>query len=168
MTNYSYVTHNLNPIFDSESRILLLGSMPSVQSRKLKFYYAHPQNRFWKVLYQLFQEPLEEEKEKKIEFLHRHHIALWDVIRTCKIENSKDSTITEVSYNDLSLILKHSKVKVIFTTGKKAYELLLKNKKDINIPIICLPSTSSLNCANYTFEQLVKEYQILLNYLQEE
>ena len=98
--------HNIEPVYDQDSRILILGSFPSVKSREAKFFYHHPQNRFWKVLAALFQEEVPQTIEEKKTFLLRNHIALWDVIESCDIKGSSDSSITNVKVNDLDLIVK--------------------------------------------------------------
>ena len=101
MTDYRHVEHTFGPVYDSESRILILGSFPSVKSREISFYYGHPQNRFWKLLSLLFNEEI---KDKKT-FLLKHHIALFDVIESCDIIGSSDTSIRNVKPNDLSLML---------------------------------------------------------------
>ena len=98
--------HNIEPVYNQDSRILILGSFPSVKSREAKFFYHHPQNRFWKVLAALFQEEVPQTIEEKKTFLLRNHLALWDVIESCDIKGSSDSSITNVKVNDLDLIVK--------------------------------------------------------------
>ena len=151
--------HNIEPIYDSESKILILGSMPSLISRKKEFYYANPQNRFWKIIEELFSEKLNT-TEEKIQFLHTHNIALWDVIESCDITSSKDSSIKNVKPNDINKIITSSKIEYIFTTGKTAYNLLKKHTAT-SIPIISLPSPSSAN-ATYSLEKLTEEYKKIL------
>lgn len=118
------VIHPLEPIYDNKSKVLILGSMPSVKSREVGFYYGHPKNRFWKTLEKVYNEKIGEKKEEKKEFLKRHHIALFDVLKSCDINSSKDQSIKNPIANDFTEILKNTKIKVIFTTGKKAYQLL--------------------------------------------
>ena len=98
--------HNIEPVYNQDSRILILGSFPSVKSREAKFFYHHPQNRFWKVLAALFQEEVPQTIEEKKTFLLRNHLALWDVIESCEIKGSSDASITNVKVNDLDLIVK--------------------------------------------------------------
>lgn len=161
------ICHPLEPIYDKNSRILILGTIPSVKSREYGFYYAHPQNRFFKVLSTIFEETLPNTKEEKIAFLKKHHIALFDVLKSCDIIGSKDSTIKNFEVNDLSVILQQSEIEKVFTTGKKAYELYQKHCYPITkIEAFYLPSTSPLNVANFTFEQLVDKYKIILEYVQ--
>ena len=151
------VSHSLEPIYNKDSKVLILGSMPSIKSRELNFYYANPQNRFWLVLSTLFNEEIKDRKE----FLYKHHIALWDVIKSCDIIGSSDSSIKNVQVNDLNVILRNCNIKAIFVTGNKAYELYHKYIfKNTNIKAILLPSPSSAN-AKCSLNDLVKEYKKL-------
>lgn len=155
------VKHELKPIYDENSKILILGTMPSVKSREVGFYYAHPKNRFWWVLEQI----LEEKIEDKINFLLDKHIALWDVLATCDINGSSDASIKNAKPNNLQKIVNESKIEAIFTTGKTAYQYYLKFFKDkIHLPVFCLPSTSPANC-KVKNEELIKEYSIIKKYL---
>lgn len=153
------VTHELSPYYDANSKVLILGSMPSVKSKELGFYYMHPQNRFWKTLAKVYDEDLPINIEARKHFLTRHKIALWDVIESCTITGSSDSSIKDVKVNDINMILKNSNVKQIFTTGKKAFNLyqkycLSKTKKEA----ISLPSTSPANCPKGIEDKLYHEY----------
>ena len=155
------VYHELEPIYDEHSKVLILGTMPSVKSRELQFYYMHPQNRFWRVLEGIFQERIVDKKE----FCLSHSIALWDVISSCNIQGSSDYSISDVQVNDLSRIINTAKIQAIITTGKKAHELYQKYLYPIyHIEDISLPSTSPAN-AIYSLERLIQEYQVILNYL---
>lgn len=157
------VYHTLDPIYDKNSEVLILGSMPSVKSREIGFYYAHPQNRFFKVLSSVYGEELPITKEDKIQFLKKHHIALFDVLKSCEIDGSKDSSIQNIEVNDLGPILKNSKITKIYTTGKKAYELYEQYcYPKTGIHAIYLPSTSMANSGNYTLEQLIEVYRSIL------
>ena len=155
------VFHELPPVFDENSKVLILGSLPSVKSRKVGFYYMHPQNRFWRVLEEIFKEKIEEKKE----FCLIHHIALWDTCASCEITSSSDSSIKNIVPNDLSLILEKANIVQIFTTGKKAHEIYQKylypvyKKEDI-----CLSSTSPAN-AKKKLEDLVEEYKKIIKFL---
>ena len=155
------VFHELPPVFDENSKVLILGSLPSVKSRKVGFYYMHPQNRFWRVLEEIFKEKIEDKKE----FCLIHHIALWDTCASCKITSSSDSSIKNIVPNDLSLILEKANIVQIFTTGKKAHEIYQKylypvyKKEDI-----CLSSTSPAN-AKKKLEDLVEEYKKIIKFL---
>lgn len=155
------VFHELPPVFDENSKVLILGSLPSVKSRKVGFYYMHPQNRFWRVLEEIFKEKIEDKKE----FCLIHHIALWDTCASCEITSSSDSSIKNIVPNDLSLILEKANIVQIFTTGKKAHEIYQKylypvyKKEDI-----CLSSTSPAN-AKKKLEDLVEEYKKIIKFL---
>lgn len=154
--------HNISPIYDENSKILILGTMPSVVSREKSFYYAHPQNRFWRVLEALFSISLESIDDKK-DFLIKQHIALWDVVSVCDIKGSSDASIKNIVPNDIFKILDEAKIECIFCTGKKSYALFQKFF-NVNIPVIVLPSPSSAN-AVFSLEQLIKEYSQILGYL---
>lgn len=156
------VYHELPPIYDEYSKVLILGSMPSQKSREVGFYYAHKTNRFWHILEKLFYVNLNTIEEKK-KFLLDNHIALWDVFAFCEINASSDASIKNYQLNDIDMILKHANIKAIFCTGKKSYDTLIKNFKT-NMPIIYLPSPSSANAA-FSLETLVTKYKIILNYL---
>ena len=156
------VKHNLKPIYNKDSKVLILGSLPSKVSREEKFYYANKTNRFWCVMEKIFNERLETNCDKEA-FLLRNKIALWDTIKSCDISSSSDSSITNVIVNDIDSLIKKSSIKVIFCSGKKSYELFNKYIK-VTIPVIYLPSTSSAN-ASFSLEKLVNEYSIILDYL---
>lgn len=155
------VKHELKPIYNRESKILILGTMPSVKSREVGFYYAHPKNRFWPLLELIFEESI----ENKEEFLLKHHIALWDVLKTCSIKGSSDASIKNAKPNNLANLLKESNIKAIFTTGNTAYQYYLKFFKDkINLPVFCMPSTSPANC-KIKMSELIEKYLIIKEYL---
>lgn len=134
-----------SPVFRSDSRILILGSFPSVISRKVDFYYGNPMNRFWKVMSVCFNEIINDTIDGKKDFLLRNNLALWDIISNCEIEGSSDNSIKNYEAADLSVILNNSKIQKILCNGRKAYELTVKIYRDLNIPIIYLPSTSTAN-----------------------
>ena len=157
--------HNIQPVYDKNSKILILGSFPSVKSRKEEFFYAHPQNRFWKVLSEIFNEPLPQTIQEKKAFLLNNNIAVWDVIESCNIENSSDSSIKSVTPNDISKIIKESQIATIFTNGSKSYELYNKYTRDsVNIQAIPLPSTSPAN-AKCKLEDLYTKWNIIKKYI---
>ena len=110
------VFHTLEPIYDQKSKVLILGSMPSVKSREVGFYYGHPRNRFWSTLSKVYNEEIKDTKEDKVKFLIKHNIALFDVLKSCEITSSSDATIKNPVPNDLSDILKTSNIKAIFST----------------------------------------------------
>lgn len=155
------VKHTIGPFYQSDSEILILGSFPSVKSRDENFYYMHPQNRFWKVLSKVFNDDIENSVEGKRKFLIKHKIALWDVIESCEITGSSDMSIKNIKVNKIAELIKNSKVKYIFTTGKKAYNLYNKYcLKDTNIHAIPLYSTSPAN-AKYSLVELVENYKVI-------
>ena len=154
------VKHTLKPIYDESSKVLILGSLPSVKSREIGFYYGHPKNRFWSTLEKVFEEKIGNTKEEKINFLKKHHIALFDVVKECDISSSSDASIKNVIPNNLKPILKNSNIKTIFTTGTKAHELYKKYiYPKTKIEDITLPSTSPANCKKGIEELLTKEYR---------
>ncbi len=155
------VIHTLEPIYNEQSKILILGTMPSVKSRSIGFYYAHPKNRFWWVMEQLFEEKIVDKKD----FLLEKKISLWDVFASCDIKGSSDASIKNAKPNNISELIKKSNIKIIFTTGKTAYRYYLKFfKEKINLPVICLPSTSPANC-KVKNEELLEEYSVIKRYL---
>lgn len=155
--------HGFGPFYRSDSRILILGSFPSVKSREANFYYGHPQNRFWRVLSAVFSDSVPVGTEEKIFFLTKHRIALYDVIESCSIIGSADSTIADVIVTDLSPILSESDVgEHIFTNGGKAHALYQKHTYPLlRIPAVKLPSTSPANAA-FSLEQLTAKWAALL------
>ena len=142
----SAVVHPIPPLFDGESRVLILGSFPSVRSREVGFFYGHPQNRFWRVLAGVLSEDVPMTVEEKRALLARNHIALWDVIASCEIEGSSDSSIRSVVPNDLSFILASAPIERIFVNGKTADTYYRRYQYQITgREAICLPSTSPAN-----------------------
>ncbi len=155
------VVHPIEPIYDENSKILILGSFPSVKSREQGFFYGHPQNRFWRVLAGVFGEECPISIEDKKAFLLKNHVAVWDVIASCEIEGSMDNTIRNVTPNDLSVILAHSSIRRIFVNGKTAknlYDRYLYSK--IGMEAIVLPSTSPANAA-WSLERLMIEWSVI-------
>lgn len=164
MDNRAYqsmiVKHPLSPIYDSNSVVLILGTMPSIKSREEKFYYAHPKNRFWDTLSKVYNEKVGFTKEEKIQFLLKHKIALFDVLKSCEISSSSDGSIKNPIPNDFTTILKNSNIQYVFTTGKKAYQLYQKYcYSKTKIEAVYLPSTSPANCPKGIEEKLLQEYQ---------
>lgn len=157
------VTHNIPPVYDTSSRILILGSFPSVKSRETAFFYGHPQNRFWKLMATLLDEPLPESIEEKRALLLCHHIAVWDVIACCTIQGSSDSSIQNVEPNDLSRILVQAPIRQIYCNGGKSYELYHRYcEKQTGRSAIRLPSTSPANAA-WQMERLCGEWRQILS-----
>ena len=152
------INHPFPPLFDEASEILILGSFPSVKSREQAFFYGHPQNRFWKVLAGVLQQKVPKTIEEKRTFLHRNHIALWDVIAACDITGSSDSSIKNARPNDLGPILEGAPIRRIFTNGQTAHKAYCRWQEPIlGIKAICLPSTSPAN-ATWSLERLVEEW----------
>lgn len=152
------VTHEIQPVFDSRSRVLLLGTMPSPASREQGFYYGHPQNRFWRVIAAIFDEPAPRTIEEKRDMLLRHHIALWDVLASCEIEGASDASIRDAQPNDLARIFDAADIRAVFATGTKASELYRKLiEPTLGAPCTTLPSTSPAN-AKMKLADLVGAY----------
>ena len=159
------LVHPIPPTWDETSRILILGSFPSVKSREMAYFYGHPQNRYWRVLSALFDEQFPETVEERHSFLLRHHIAAWDVIASCTITGSADSSIRDVVVNDLSPILSGAPIRQIFVNGKKADALYRKYLlPQVGREAVCLPSTSPANAA-WTMEKLLPVWQQILTFL---
>jgi len=155
------IIHPFEPIFDKNSKVLILGSLPSPKSREIGFYYGHPQNRFWKVLSKIFEEQIPSSIEGRKKFVLKYHIALWDVVKNCEIKGASDSSISNVEVNDIKGLIQKTSIKYVITTGKKADSLYQKYILPItNIESLCLPSTSPANCV-VKEEKLIESYQIL-------
>lgn len=154
--------HSIDPVWDPDCRILILGSFPSVASRNTHFFYGHPRNRFWKILSALLKETEPQTVEEKKELLLKHHIALWDVIRSCEIVGSSDASITDVVPNDLKELLEKTKIEKIFVNGSTADRLYRKYlEEDTGITAVKLPSSSPAN-ASCSLEDLIREWKIIL------
>lgn len=158
------IEHPFPPLYDKNSKILILGSFPSVKSREQMFFYGHPQNRFWKVIAGVFESDIPTVIEEKKKLLISHKIALWDVIASCEITGSSDSSIKNVVVNDFSEIFKTADIKRIFVNGKTAekyYNKYLKEK--IGRECTVLPSTSPANAA-WSLERLIAAWNIIKDY----
>ena len=153
------VHHTLKPIYNKSSKILILGSMPSIISRENNFYYANKSNRFWLIINSIFNINLNT-KEEKENFLLKNNIAIFDMIENCEIDGSSDSSIKNIKINNLLPILNNSNIKYIFCTGKLSYNLYQKHYKYLNLECIYLPSPSSAN-ASYSLERLINIYKII-------
>jgi double-stranded uracil-DNA glycosylase len=154
------VKHELLPIYNQDSEVLILGSIPSQKSRLANFYYAHPQNRFWPVMSLLYHVSLATNQDK-INFCYTNHLALWDTIASCDINGSSDSSIKNIQVNDINKLIKTSKINRIYCTGKAAYNIY--NKYIYNKTLIkanYLPSPSPAN-AKFSLNELVKIYKII-------
>ena len=158
-------THPFKPIFDKNSKILILGSFPSVVSRKFGFYYANPQNRFWRVLARILNASVPTSTDEKINFLFASRIAIYDAAISCEIRGSSDAKMTAVAPANLEPIFKTANITQVYANGGKAYEIckkyledeILKATKNV---VIKLPSTSPAN-ANFSFEKLVREWMVV-------
>lgn len=161
------VTHSIPPTYDENSRVLVLGSIPSPKSRELGFNYGHPQNRFWRVLAQLSDEPLPDTNGRKRDFCLRHHIALWDVLAACEIDGASDASISDAVPNDLRRITDCAPIEAVFCTGAKAHELYMRLcEADVGLPAVKLPSTSPANAA-CGMERLLAEYAAIFEHTHE-
>ena len=161
MQEYKRITHTFEPIYDENTRILILGSFPSVKSRENQFYYGHPQNRFWKVIAHVTGNKMPETIEEKKGMLIGNGIAIWDVIHSCSIIGSSDTSIKDVVVNDFTEILSKSKITKIYVNGTKAYELYAEKKTGMKA--IKLPSTSPANAA-WNLERLYKAWSEIMNH----
>ena len=162
-------THPFRPIFDKNSKILILGSFPSVVSRKFGFYYANPQNRFWRVLAGILNAPLPGSTDEKIDFLLAYRIAIYDAAISCEIKGSSDAKMTAVEPANLEPIFSGARIAQVFSNGAKAHEICEKYLKTqiLNAtgkPPLKLPSTSSAN-ANFSFERLAQEWMVVVEAL---
>ena len=152
------IIHPIAPVYDTDSRVLILGSFPSLKSRESNFFYGHPQNRFWRVLAALYGASVPVSVAEKISFLKSHQIALWDVIHSCEITGSSDSSIRNVVPNDLSPIFAAASVKAVYTNGKTADRLYSRYLlPHTQIPAVCLPSTSPAN-ASWSLDRLIEAW----------
>lgn len=156
------IHHNFEPVYNEHSRILILGTFPSVKSREQNFYYGHPQNRFWKLMAALCDEAVPESIPEKKALLLRHGIAIWDVVASCEITGSSDSSIRNVVPNDISLLLRQAPIQRIGANGGKAAELYARYcQPTTGMECIKLPSTSPANAA-WSLERLKNEWEKLL------
>lgn len=155
------MNHPIAPVYDRDSKILILGSFPSVKSREQQFFYGHKQNRFWRVMAQVLGCEVPEDIPQKRAMLTKHHVAVWDVIASCEITGSSDASIRDVVPNDLSDILFCADIREIYANGGKAYQLYQKyifpvNGREAHL----LPSTSPAN-AGYSLERLVDSWKVI-------
>ena len=156
---YTHVSHDFEPVFDENSKVLILGTFPSVKSRENQFYYGHPQNRFWKVIAVLTESEVPQTIEEKKKLLLEHGIAIWDVIESCDIIGSSDSSIKNVVPADIERVVANSKIQNIYANGGTAKKLYEKySQKKTGREIIGLPSTSPANAA-YSLERLLECWQ---------
>lgn len=157
----SIIAHPFQPVYNAQSRILILGSFPSQASRIRQFYYGHPQNRFWPLIASLLQVPQPHTISEKKELLYRSGIALYDAVNACTINKSEDASIDSVRPSNLDAIFKTADIQAVFTNGSKAYEICTKK---IGITAIKLPSTSPAN-ARFRFTDLEQAWKRILEYV---
>lgn len=159
------VTHEFDAFFDKDSRVLILGTIPSPKSREQGFYYGHPQNRFWKVLADVLGEEFPQTVEERKVFLKRNHIALWDVLESCEIKGASDVSIRNARPNDMNRILQTAEIRAIFATGAKAAQLYKKLCfPECGVEAVRLPSTSPANCG-CSYEKLREAYSQICDYV---
>ncbi len=155
------ISHPFDPVFDGNSKVLILGSFPSVKSRENEFYYGHERNRFWRLISALFNESLPETVEQKKSLLLRHNIALWDTAASCTVHASSDSSIRNVAANDIKSLLDKTNIARIYANGKTAAQLYNKLVlPSTAVEIVALPSTSPANAA-FTLEKLIECWQVI-------
>lgn len=159
------IIHPFEALYNENSKVLILGSFPSVKSREVSFFYGHPRNRFWKVIPALFGEEEPVTIEKKKELILRRNLALWDSIHSCEITGSSDSSVRNVVPNDISKIIGNSKVSKVFCNGALSHKMYMKYIfPDTKIEAVKLPSTSPANAA-YSLDKLIEEWKIIKEYL---
>lgn len=159
---YEHIVHSFEPVYDKASEILILGTLPSVKSRENNFYYGHKQNRFWKVLATLLKEPVPDTIEEKKAMLLAHRIALWDVIQSCDIKGSSDSSIKNVQPTDIGMILEKTNITRVYANGNKAGQLYKRYQFPVTgIEAMVLPSTSPANAA-WSLERLCEVWHVIL------
>ncbi|MBO7453426.1 MAG: DNA-deoxyinosine glycosylase [Clostridiales bacterium] len=157
------IQHPFEPLYSENSKVLILGSFPSVKSRERQFFYGHPQNRFWKVISALFDEDVPTSIPEKKHLILSHHLALWDSIASCEITGSSDASIRNAKANDISLILRSCPIEKIICNGRKSYELYQKYiEPKTNRSAICLSSTSPANAA-WTLDKLIDAWSVILD-----
>ena len=160
---YEHIVHSFEPVYDKDSEILILGTLPSVKSRENNFYYGHKQNRFWKVLATLLKEPVPDTIEEKKAMLLAHRIALWDVIQSCDIKGSSDSSIKNVQPTDIGMILEKTNMTQIYANGNKAGQLYKRYQFPVTgIEAPVLPSTSPANAA-WSLARLCEAWKTILH-----
>ncbi len=160
------IIHPFKPVIFKESRVLILGSFPSVKSREVDFYYGNKNNRFFKILEVIFDEKIGESKEAKIDFLRRHKIALFDVVKSCEIVGSSDSSLSVKEVNDIGKLIENTDIEKILLNGKKAFEIFQKYIKIDKVKYFYIPSSSPAN-ASFSLDRLVFEYRKQLEYLKD-
>lgn len=162
MSKENSIVHPFGPLYNENSKTLILGSFPSVKSREAMFFYGHPQNRFWKVIPTLYGEEPPENIEEKKSLILRHNLALWDSIHSCTITGSSDSSVKDVVPNDISEIIENSKIERVFCNGALSYNMYMKYIfPNTNLEAVKLPSTSPANAA-FSLERLIESWKVIL------
>lgn len=157
----SRIDHPFGPLYSEHSRILILGSFPSIKSREQSFFYAHPQNRFWKVIASIFDESVPVTIKEKKALIISHDLALWDSIASCEINGSSDASIRNAKANDISIILSNCSIEQIYCNGRKSHDLFRKYIEPvIKREAVCLPSTSPAN-AQWSLERLTEAWSVI-------
>ena len=157
----SCLQHPFGPLFNENSRVLILGSFPSVKSREQNFFYGHPQNRFWKVIAAIFGQPVPQSIEEKKQLILSNRLALWDSIASCEITGSSDASIKNAHVNDIGIILDGCSIERIYCNGRKSHELYCRYiEPQTGREATCLPSTSPAN-AQWTFDRLVAAWSVI-------
>ena len=156
-----YLQHPFGPLFNENSRVLILGSFPSVKSREQNFFYGHPQNRFWRVIAAVFDQPVPQNIEEKKQLILINGLALWDSIASCEITGSSDASIKNARANDLDIILGNCSIERIYCNGRKSHQLYCKYiEPETGREAICLPSTSPAN-AQWPLERLIEAWSAI-------
>ena len=159
------LVHPFGPLYGPDSKVLILGSFPSVKSREINFYYGHPQNRFWRVIPELFGREIPTTIEEKKELILSCGLALWDTIGSCEITGSSDSSIRNARPNDISIILRECDIRKIFCNGKTSYSLYCRLlEPTTGMEAVCLPSTSPANAA-WKLEDLIGVWRVIKDYI---
>ena len=162
MDRYEHIIHPFGPLYDKNSRVLILGSLPSVKSREQNFFYGHPQNRFWPLIARLFNEKVPSTTDEKKKLILKHHLALWDTIYSCDIIGSSDSSIRNVVPTDLKQIIDDSKVDRVFCNGGTSGKYFHKyQEKALGTKAVILPSTSPANAA-WSLDRLAEAWKVIL------
>ena len=157
----SYLQHPFGPLFSENSRVLILGSFPSVRSREQNFFYGHPQNRFWRVVAAVFDQPVPQSIEEKKKLILSSGLALWDSIAGCEITGSSDASIRNARANDIGIILDNCSIERIYCNGRKSHELYRRYIEPASgREAVCLPSTSPAN-AQWTLEKLIEAWSVI-------
>ncbi len=159
---YAFIEHPLSPYYDRDSDILILGSFPSVKTRESGFFYGHPQNRFWKLASLLYEDDVPLTVPEKRDFLRRHHIAMYDVIYSCRIKGSSDASIKDVTPTNLRKVLSEAPIRQIYVNGKTAEKMFIRYQEPLlGRKAVCLPSTSPANAA-WSLERLADAWSVIL------